>query len=299
MVNQIKPNRGMTPSRKRDMLFGYLFAAPALICIFVFVFWPVIQAISLSLYDYDVVSTKEFIGIKNFISMLSDHKWTNALDKTVKYAVMFVPVMFVMSLALALMIKHIKQFSGFFRTTFFMPIIVSSTAAGAIFKMVFNQKTGAINVMIRMLGFKNINFLGDPTNALICCVFLAVWLGMGYNMIIFLAGLQDIPKDFYEAAAVDGANGWRQFWNITVPCLAQTSIFVLTMSIINAFQVFDGIKMLTNGGPNDKTQVAVMWIYENAFIHFRMGYACALSLVLFVIIMVITAIQMKLTQVKN
>lgn len=292
-------HKGVSPIRRKEFLFGYLFVAPALLCIIVFVFYPIIQSIFLSMFDYDVVSKKVFVGFGNFSSMWNDRKWLSALRITVYYVVMFVPSMLLISLGLALIIKHIGRFSGFFRTTFFMPIIVSSTAAGAVFKLVFNQKTGAINVLVRMLGGTNINFLGNPTNALICCVFLAIWLGMGYNMIIFLAGLQDIPRDYYEAAAVDGANGWQQFWNITVPGLKHTSIFVFTMSIINAFQTFDGIKMLTNGGPNDKTQVAVMWIYENAFIHYRMGYACALSLILFVIIMVITSVQLKLTQGKT
>ena len=287
--------RRLTPSQRRETLVGILFVVPALTCIIVFVFIPIVRSLILSLYDYDVVSKKDFIGLSNFAAMAQDPKWMQALQKTLLYVVMFVPSMLVISLLLALMIKHITSFSGFFRTTFFMPIIVSSTAAGAIFKMVFNKKTGFVNLFIRALGGGAVNWLGDPFNAMICCVILAVWLGMGYNMIIFLAGLQDIPGDYYEAAAIDGASGWQQFLNITLPGLSHTGIFVLTMSIINAFQAFDGIKMLTNGGPNDQTQVAVMWIYENAFIHYRMGYSCAMSLILFVIIMAITFVQLKAT----
>lgn len=285
----------LSPSQRREMLYGYLFAIPALTCIVIFVFVPIVRSLILALYDYDVVSKKDFIGLANFAAMAADPKWALALEKTFLYVGMFVPSMFAMSLLLALLIKHITRFSGFFRTTFFMPIIVSSTAAGAIFKMVFNKKTGFVNLFIQAFGGGAVNWLGDPNNAMICCVILAVWLGMGYNMIIFLAGLQDIPRDYYEAASIDGANGWQQFRHITFPGLAHTSIFVLTMSIINAFQAFDGIKMLTNGGPNNQTQVAVMWIYENAFIHYRMGYSCAMSLILFVIIMVITAVQLKAT----
>lgn len=292
----MKGNIGrLTQSQRREMLYGYLFALPALACIIIFVFVPIVRSLILSLYDYDVISKKEFIGLENFLAMIKDPKWTLALKKTCVYVVMFVPFMFVISLLLALIVRHITKFSGFFRTTFFMPIIVSSTAAGVIFKMIFNKKTGFVNIFIKALGGSAVNWLGDPGNAMICCVILAIWLGMGYNMIIFLAGLQDIPQDYYEAASIDGANGWQQFWNITFPCLADTSVFVLTMSIINAFQAFDGIKMLTNGGPNNQTQVAVLWIYENAFIHYRMGYSCAMSLVLFIIIMVITIIQLKTT----
>ncbi|MGI6168938.1 MAG: carbohydrate ABC transporter permease [Christensenellales bacterium] len=281
--------------KKREMLFGYLFLAPALACLITFIFVPIFWAVELSLYDYNVISQKEFIGIGNFTKMISDAKWANSLDKTWKYVVLFVPSIFLISLALALIIKHITKLSGFFRTSFFLPIIVSSTAAGAIFKMVFNRNAGFLNAFIRLMGGSNLNWLGDPSRALICCVILAVWLGMGYNMIVFLAGLQDIPKDYYEAASIDGATSWQQFLHITFPGLAQTSIFILTMSIINAFQAFDGIKMLTNGGPNDMTQLAVLRIYENAFIHFQMGYSCAQSLVLFGIILVITAIQLKAT----
>ena len=146
--------RRLTPSQRRETLVGILFVVPALTCIVVFVFIPIVRSLILSLYDYDVVSKKDFIGLGNFAAMAQDPKWMQALQKTLLYVVMFVPSMLVISLLLALMIKHITSFSGFFRTTFFMPIIVSSTAAGAIFKMVFNKKTGFVNLFIAFIHYR-------------------------------------------------------------------------------------------------------------------------------------------------
>ena len=290
-----KGKSALTALRAREMKFGYLFVAPALICLIIFTFIPIVDAVSLSFFDYNAIATKNFIGLANYQAMFADESWIESLGITAKYVLMYVPALFVISLCLALIIRHITSLSGLFRTTFFMPIIVSATAAGIIFKMVFNKNSGFINMAIRSVGLNALNWLGVGSNALICCVILAVWLGMGYYMIIFLAGLQDIPKDYYEAARIDGANALQQFRHITLPCLSQTSIFVFVMLIINAFQTFDSIKMLTDGGPNDATKLAVLRIYENSFIHFRMGYSCATSLMLFAIIFSISLIQLKIT----
>jgi multiple sugar transport system permease protein len=168
-------------------------------------------------------------------------------------------------------------------------------AAGAIFRLLLNTRMGLVNKIIVALGGQEINFLGSEEVALVSCVILAVWLGFGGNMIIFLAGLQDIPKSYYEAAQIDGARPWQQFVYITFPGLARTSIFVLTMSFINSFQMYDLVKMLTGGGPNYSTTLVVQRIYEEAFKHYNMGYACAMTVALFVIIFIVTMIQLKFT----
>ena len=154
---------------------------------------------------------------------------------------------------------------------------------------------GLVNKGLAAIGLQRINFLGDSQHALASCVMLAIWLGFGYDMIIFLAGLQDIPSEYYEAAAIDGASPFQQFCYITFPALGRTSVFVLTMCFIDSFQTYDIIKMLTDGGPNYSTTLVIQRIYINAFQHYKMGYACAMTVILFFIIFIVTMIQLKIT----
>lgn len=277
------------------MIAGYLFLLPAAACLIIWTVYPILNSFWYSLTDYNILTTPQFLGLENYKALLQDQDWISSIRSTFKYVMLFVPLMYCISLASAELIKHLKVFSGFFRTAYFLPVVVSAVAAGAIFRLILNTKMGLINKVLFTFGFHNINFLGDASNALVTCVVLAVWLGFGYNMIVFLAGLQDIPKEYYEAAAIDGANGLQQFWYITFPALGRTSIFVLTMSFIDSFQTYDVIKMLTDGGPNYSTTLVIQRIYINAFQHYKMGYACAMTVMLFVIIFLVTIVQLKLT----
>lgn len=271
-----------------------MFLLPAALCLLVWTIYPIVNSFWYSLTDSDILNEAHFIGLQNYKDLLGDKNWFSALGRTFKYVLMFVPAIFLISLVSALLIKQLKKMSGFFRTAYYLPVVVSSVAAGAIFKLLLNSKMGLVNKLLSFIGIAPINFLGEA-NALASCVFLAVWLGFGGNMIIFLAGLNDIPDAYYEAAKIDGANSLQRFRYITFPGLAPTSIFVLTMSFINSFQTYDVIKMLTDGGPNYSTTLVVQHIYLNAFTHYKMGYACAMTVVLFAIIFVVTMIQLKIT----
>lgn len=274
---------------------GYLFLLPAAICLLVWTIYPILKSFWYSLTDFDILNEAEFVGLKNYRELLGDSDWNDALKRTFRYVIMYVPSLYVVSLGAAELIKHLKKGSGFFRTAYYLPMVVSAVAAGAIFKLLLNTRMGLVNKVLGVFGFGPINFLGDEKNALISCVILAVWLGFGSNMIIFLAGLQDIPRVYYEAAQIDGANGIQQFFSITFPGLARTSIFVLTNSFIGSFQTYDIIKTLTGGGPNYSTTLIVQLIYNEAFKHYNMGYACAMTVALFAIIFVVTMLQLKLT----
>lgn len=292
---QEKKRRRISKLKWAEIRAGYLFLFPAAICLLVWTIYPIFKSFWYSLTDFDILNDAEFVGLKNYKELLQDSDWTDALKRTFRYVIMYVPALYLVSLGAAELIKHLKKGSGFFRTAYYLPMVVSAVAAGAIFKLLLNTRMGLVNKVLGVFGIDAINFLGDEKNALISCVILAVWLGFGSNMIIFLAGLQDIPRVYYEAAEIDGANGIQQFFSITFPGLARTSIFVLTNSFIGSFQTYDIIKTLTGGGPNYSTTLVVQLIYNEAFKHYNMGYACAMTVALFAIIFVVTMIQLKVT----
>ena len=281
--------------KKQEIKAGYLFLLPASICLLIWTIIPIISSLGYSLTDFNILDNATFIGLDNYKELFRDKEWLYSLKQTFKYVLMYVPLMFLISLGAAELVKHLTICKGFFRTAYFLPVVVSAVAAGAIFKLVLNTKMGLINKILYAVGLDQINFLGDAGNALGSCVALGIWLGFGYHMIVFLAGLQDIPSDYYEAAAIDGASGLQQFFYITFPALGRTSIFVLTMCFIDSFQTYDVIKMLTDGGPNYSTTLVIQRIYTEAFQHYRMGYACAATVMLFVIIFIVTMLQLKLT----
>ncbi len=290
-----KPKKKLSRLKKNEIRAGYLFLLPAALCLLVWTIYPIANSFWYSLTDFNILNDKTFVGLENYIALFSDKDWMFSLKRTFQYVLMFVPCMYILSLLSAELVKHIKVFKGFFRTSFFLPVVVSAVAAGAIFKLVLNTKMGLVNKGLAAIGLQRINFLGDSQHALASCVMLAIWLGFGYDMIIFLAGLQDIPSEYYEAAAIDGASPFQQFCYITFPALGRTSVFVLTMCFIDSFQTYDIIKMLTDGGPNYSTTLVIQRIYINAFQHYKMGYACAMTVILFFIIFIVTMIQLKIT----
>lgn len=286
----------ITSRRKvKEACVGYLFLLPAAACLLIWTIYPIIKSFWYSLTDFDMLSKPVYNNFANYKDLFNDKEWRDALGRTFRYVLMFVPSLYIVSLIAAELIKHLTRGKGFFRTSYYLPMVVSSVAAGAIFRLLLNTRMGLVNRFLTGIGLQQVNFLGDEKVALITCVILAVWLGFGSNMIIFLAGLQDIPKVYYEAAEIDGAKPIHQFMYITFPGLAQVSIFVLTMSFINSFQTYDLIKMLTGGGPNYSTMLVVQRIYEEAFKHYNMGYTCAMTVVLFVIIFAITMLQLGIT----
>lgn len=291
----MKKKKVISRLKVKEACVGYLFLIPAAACLLIWTIYPIVKSFWYSLTDFDMLSDPTYNNFENYKVLLEDKEWKEALGRTFRYVLMFVPSLYIVSLGAAELIKHLTKGKGFFRTSYYLPMVVSSVAAGAIFRLLLNTRMGLVNKILTGIGLQQVNFLGDEKVALITCVMLAVWLGFGSNMIIFLAGLQDIPKVYYEAAEIDGAKPIHQFLYITFPGLARTSIFVLTMSFINSFQTYDLIKMLTGGGPNYSTTLVVQRIYEEAFKHYNMGYACAMTVVLFIIIFVITMLQLGVT----
>ena len=279
---------------RREEKTAWLFMAPAMLLLLLFVFIPMVNAIWISLHSWDLLNEMEWVGVKNYVTLFQDEDWFAALKRTFLYTACYVPALYVMSLLLALLVKHIGKGVGIFRTGYFMPIILSAVVTGIIWKMMYNDRSGIINKVLEALFQVRIPWLSSMEWAMIAVLIVNVWQQMGYYMVVFLAGLQDIPSTYYEAAKIDGANSWQIFWKITLPNLKNTSLFVIVMTLIGSFQAYDQIAMLTDGGPAGSTTLSVQYIYETAFGNYNMGYAAALALNLFVIILAFSLLQFKL-----
>ena len=270
---------------------GYLLIAPNFIIYIVFIFIPIFWTIGLSFTDYDL-STANFVGLDNYINLFRDSIFLKALWNTVRYTLMSLPLGMVIGLCLALLIN--KKFTGraFYRAVFYLPQIVSLTAASLAWLYLMSDN-GILNMLLRQLGMGKISWLSDPGMALVSIVILSLWMQSGYNMLLFLSGLQSIPEHLYEAAQIDGANNRQAFLHVTIPQLAPTTFFVFVMSCIHSFQVFGQVYMMTGGGPDNSTTTLAHQVYTNAFQYYKMGYGSAMAVVLLLIILLMTLINFK------
>lgn len=298
-LRTIALDRSKNRNKKNEIRAAYLFLTPAVLCLLVFVFFPTFHAFWVSLHKWDSFNPMEFIGLKNYINLVTDIKWNGALGRTFLYTAIYVPALYILALLLALIVKSIPKVTGFFRTSYFLPVVMSSVVTGLIWKLMYDEKSGLINITLKTFGINAVPWLSSVEMALYSTIIVNVWMLMGYYMIIFLAGLQDIPRDYYEAATIDGCNSLKSFWHITLPCLSNTSVFVLVVSVIQSFQAFDQIKLMTNGGPASATRLAVQHIYETSFIQYDMGYAASMSFMLFIIIMIFTFFQLKVLKINK
>lgn len=278
--------------QKKRRMWGWVFVAPQLIGLVIFAVIPLFMSFIISFNTWDgIAPAMEFVGLQNYIHQLGDADFTKSLGNTVVYSLMFIPVDMVLALALALAVQKIKG-KSLYRLFYFMPVVTGSVSVGVIWTWIFNGDFGLINSALAAIGIAGPKWLTDPKMVLISIVIVSVWWNVGYNMVLLLAGLQNVPEVYYEAAQIDGASKWNTFWHITIPMLSPTLFFVLITTIISSFQVFDQAFVMTKGGPVKASYTLVYHIYQNAFVDFKMGRACAASMMLFVIILLITLIQM-------
>ena len=244
---------------------------------------------------------KEFIGLQNYITMFNDSKWWESLGKTLKLTAMYVPSLFILALFFAVLISYIdhKKSASMIKTSFLMPYAITSVIASCLWKFLLVEKRGFVNVFLKTFGLPVQKFLGSPDQAMACIVVVLLWINLGYNIILLLSAIKDIPKDYMEAARIDGANKFQIFWNITFPLIKQTSVFVLITTTIASFQCLDFIMVMTGGGPAETTEVAALYIYNQSFNLMKAGYASALSVVLFFVLAVFAVIQLKLINRKD
>lgn len=285
---------GMSKSL-RDSLVAYSFIAPNFIGFCVFTLVPMIFAIGLAFCDWDGVHAIEFIGLSNFINLLSDATFKAAFVNTIVYAVGTVPLTLVCSLGLAVLLNQKVLGRNFFRTVSFFPYVASLVAVAAVWNMIFSPSMGPVNMLLSNLGVENLpRWAAGKETAMLTVVLFSVWKNMGYYMVIYLAGLQGTNLELNEAAELDGANKWQIFWHVTLPQLRPTTFFVVIMLTISSFKVYDQMYMITQGGPGNATMTLVYDIYNVAFVNTpRYGYASAVSMVLFALVLIVTIIQFR------
>jgi multiple sugar transport system permease protein len=283
----------------KETLAAWLFILPDCIGLLVFVAIPMALALSLGFFSVDGFGGYKFVGLANYNRMFRDPLFIKSLGVTIVYVLCLVPGLYVSGLGLALLVQQRIPLIGLWRSLFFMPYVVSLVVVALIWKVMLIDKVGFINRMLELVGLQGGSWLGDPNLALGAVLVVTIWFLMGYYMIIFLSGLQDIPREYYEAARIDGANSWKMFTQITLPLLRPTSFFVLlvsTVSAVSGSQAFDLIYVMTNGGPANSTSLAVFYIYQQAFKFNNYGYAAAMASVVVVILLAMTVVLFALTR---
>ncbi|CAN7606156.1 carbohydrate ABC transporter permease [Paenibacillus sp. LjRoot56] len=281
--------------RKHEQATAFWFIFPAIALLLVFVFYPMLQAFLISFKNYSLVGAGDvFVGMDNYVHLMKDRAFFNSLKHSFYFALIVIPIQTSIALGLALLIQKKTATAGLFRTLYFIPVIISTAVAATVFKLIYNKEFGLLNSVLKALHMPVTSFLSDPKTAMNGIIVLGIWKGAGFFMIIFLAGLNNISPDLYEAARVDGASRIGQFTKITLPLLNRTMSFVVIMTTIDAIKLSGLVFVLTNGGPNSSTETVVFYIYKQAFTQMRMGYATAAAFVLFAIVLTISLIQMKL-----
>ena len=282
----------LTRLHTRWILHAYLFIAPVVLLFGLFRVIPSVQTLVYSFYRVELLRHRfTFIGLENFRAMLTDEIFQRATANTLIYVATIVPVSAILGLLLAVLFNAQFRLKELFKAIYFSPMVTSTVAAAMVWWWLYNPQFGLFNVLLRLVHIPDQPWLMSSRMALPSIIIFSVWKTLGYNMIIYLAGLQAIPQQFYEAATIDGASAFKRFWRISVPLLAPTTTFILIYNSILAFQVFDQIFVLTGGGPANSTNVVVLELYRQAYKRFNFGYASAEAMVLFVFVLGVTVMQ--------
>lgn len=287
-----KKERNLTQSNR---LTAYLFLLPNIIGFVAFTLIPILVACGLCFVKWDFANPMEFIGMRNFTRLFRDEGFHISLWNTIYFTALSVPITIISALGLAMLLHQKLKGMKWFRTIFFFPEISSMIAVAVVWNMLFHPTMGPINNILRIIGIQNPpQWTSSVVWALPAVILMTIWKQVGYYMVIYLAGLQSIPEQLYEAATIDGANGWQRFWNITIPMLSPSTFLISVLLIINSFKVFDQIVIMTDGGPGRATYMLVYYIYIQAFQYFRFGYASAIAMAMFALVLIITIIQFRM-----
>jgi multiple sugar transport system permease protein len=283
-----------------DSKAAYFFLAPAVSAIFIFFFIPVIAAFLISFTDFDIytlgdLSTLRFTGLTNYLKLFGDDLFWTALANTFYFVIAAGPLSIVISLGAAIILSSkVVRFKAIFRLSYFIPVITTLVAVAIVWRFIYHHNFGILNYFLSFLGINPVDWLGDPTWAMPSIILMAVWKNFGYNMIIFIAGLQNIPEELYEAAEIEGAGAWQKFRTITIPMLAPTTVFISIITMIGFFQLFAEPYIMTQGGPLNSTLSIVQYMYQEGFRWWNMGYSASIAFVLFFIIFIGTLIQFRI-----
>lgn len=281
--------------RRPDLnwMVGYLFILPAILGFVVFYLYPALHGLQISFTDWNLLSAPRNVGLENYNTAIHDPKFWSALGITFKYVIWNIPIQTLLSMMLAVAMDRLVK-SMFIKGLLILPYLLSSVLVSLTFLWMLDPQLGIINQWLSHTFIERQSFFTDTTQAIPTIAFVNVWKYMGFNALLFYAGLQAIPRTIYEAAYIDGASEGRIFRSITLPLLRPVTVFVLVTSVIGSFQIFDTVAITTQGGPVDSTNVLVYYIYQNAFSFFKMGYATAMSMLLFALLVVFTLAQLKL-----
>ena len=282
---------------QRKLLIG-LFLAPTVIGLGLFTFLPILASIVLAFFSWDIITPPRFVGLENFADIAADPTIRVSFLNTIGFVVVAVTLQLAVALVLAVLVNTRMPglLKSFFRSVLFFPLVLSAASVSIIMGYLFNENFGLVNHVLNLLGMADVPWLTSTHGAMIVVILVYVWQNFGFSFLLFLGGLSSIPKEVYEAAQVDGATGWKQFWRITFPLVSPTTLVASVMAIISALQIFDQPYVLTRGGPGDSTRTAVMVIYESAFKQLEFGRASAIGIVLTVVIMLVTAVQFRLSR---
>ena len=274
--------------QRRWNFWGYLFILPNFLGFLLFMLVPIIMALVFSFTNYDVISQMDFVGINNYVGLFTDDQFITSLLNTLWFAVLTVPTGVILALLLAVLFNRQIRGISIFRTFVFIPVITSMVAVSLVWSMLYEDNAGLLNTLLGYVGLGPVHWLTDTNIAMISIAIMSVWKGLGYNMTIFLAGLQGVPGELYEAATIDGATARQKFMKITVPMIAPTTYFVTLMALIGSLQVFDQVFVTTQGGPQYTTETLVFYIYKTGFRDpFDLGYASAMSVLLLIAILIL------------
>lgn len=279
--------------KTRNNIAGWLYVLPSFVTLIIFIAIPIVRSFYFSLTDYKVLTAPIFNGIKNYITAFKDPFVQASLKNTAVYAFTTVPLQTLLAILLAALIamKFQNKYGRFVKACLFVPVISSSVLVGTLFTLLFDTDKGVINSVIALFGLPAVNWLGQSSTALLTVCVATIWKNVGYFLVIVYAGIMDIPTSLYEAAEVDGGSKWQQFLYITLPCLKPITYLVVTLGVIWSFQAFDMVYAMTQGGPGKSTYTLVYTIYNAAFREYRMGYACAVAVILFIFILIVNNIQ--------
>ncbi|MET0744335.1 MAG: sugar ABC transporter permease [Microvirga sp.] len=279
---------------RQKIVLGSVFLGLPLAWLTVFVVLPILLVVYLSFTSYDILGAPKWIGLLNYEDLLDDDVFWTAVRNTAYYTVVTVPVGMALSLALALFINRQLPGIGFFRTVYYAPVVAPLVTSALVWMLFYSETTGLFNYLLSLMGLAPKQWLNSTTWAMPSVILMSIWKSLGFNMVIFLAGLQSIPRELYEAASLDGAGPVRGFRHITLPLLTPSTVYVTITSIIASFQVFSQVFVMTAGGPNNATTTIVHQIYRTAFVHLEVGYASAMALALFVILVAASLVNLRL-----
>jgi multiple sugar transport system permease protein len=300
VVTRSSVSEGRVTPQRREMLAGLAFISPWIIGFLVFTAGPMVISLGLSFTDYDVLNPPKFIGLANYQRLLQDPRFATSLSNSIFYALLHVPSVIVVALALALLLNRVGKAAGFFRTAFYLPSVTPAVAIGTLWLWILNPRIGLVNQGLGLIGIQGPGWTTDPNWIKPGIVLMSLW-SVGSTVILYLAAIRNVPNELYEAARIDGANSWRQLWNITIPLISGTIFFTLIVNTIASLQIFAEVYTMyfgnMNSGPASSAGLFYnIYLFRQAFEFLRMGYASAMAWVLFIIILILTIIQLRLSK---